>query len=62
MLSLEERRAEVADRTVPGHWEDDALFGPSLQLICNVNRAADHRLTAGGTSDESDFSVLRLKE
>ena len=41
MLSIEERPAEVANRFVPGHWEEDLIFG-QVQKECVRNAGRAH--------------------
>lgn len=42
MLSIEERPAEVASRTVPGHWEGDLLMGKYKRTALLNAGGADH--------------------
>jgi len=44
-ISIEERPAEVAERTIPGHWEGDFLMGPNNKSALGALVKRTTRLT-----------------
>jgi IS30 family transposase len=64
MLSIEERPAEVADRTVPGHWEGDLILGKNKRTALGtlVERVTRYTLlVALETKDAKSVSTAYAK-
>lgn len=60
MISIEERPKEVADRTVPGHWEGDLLVGPSHRSALGTLVERQTRLVLLVPLTKKDASSVRV--
>jgi IS30 family transposase len=60
MLSIEERPAEVAERTVPGHWEGDLILGKNKRTALGTLVERVTRYTLLIKLEAKDAQTVRL--